>query len=170
MLRGHKNSRKWSSSPSRSPGDEEGHVGADLCWLLGSASWVVSSWGPAGRKGLFCYELGEGIDLRRCLTTGSQYITHAWRLESWRSFSKVTEASECPTVHQLLHTPLLPSPAYAFFSPMPAACPTLQAGSLSPCFPLTNENCFGTMLRERFNGTHLGIHSQISAAWIQLLS
>lgn len=44
----------------------------------------------------------------------------------------------------------------------------------SLCLPfvffLTNETCIRSMLRERLNGTHLGIHSQISTAWIQLLS
>lgn len=63
------------------------------------------------------------------------------------------------------------------FSSLPASSLPHPTFWFSLCLPfvcffffLTNENCIRTMLREKLNGIHLGIHSQISTACIQLLS
>ena len=57
------------------------------------------------------------MSLESILTfTDVLYIAHLWRLEFWWSFSKVTEASEFLTIHQVLHSLLPQLFASPFFS------------------------------------------------------
>lgn len=102
------------------------------------------------------------MSLESILTfTDVLYIAYLWRLEFWWSFSKVTEASEFLTIHQVLHSLLPQLFASPFFSATPAACFFLHIAALSCTLPTT--------LSPRLNDTDLAIYSQISAAWIQLL-
>ena len=139
----------------------------DMLELIFDGCWLVPREQCQARD-----QQGERVpsvmSLESVLTfTDVLYIAYLWRLEFWWSFSKVTEASEFPTIHQVLHTLLPQLFASPFFSATPAACFFLHIASLS--FTVSNENCIGTMLSLRLNGTDLGIRSQISAAWIQLL-
>lgn len=113
--------------------------------------------GTSREKGPFCYELGEYLDLHRCLVYCPSLkirILVKFLKGHWGFWIPNNSSSAAQSSASIV--------CITFLLCNPGACFFLHVAPLSFALPTT--------LSPRLNDTDLAIHSQISAAWIQLLS